>query len=628
VKTSEAQSIHAPGPEGGTQSTTNLVYLDRAAWARITRAADDIEFLNGWLALQCRTVSYVQRGVIVLGEPDSGQYTPAAFWPERSSPTQLLGRAASMAVERRQGIVLRDPDAAAVAIGYPFLVDERLHGLIAVEVSRAGDVELQVLMRQLQWGSGWIEGWIRRRNAQNDRAAVDRLKLALEAVSISIEQPGFQAAALATMTELACRLRCHRVSFGLKRKGRTEVAAISHSTNPARRSALSLALAAAMDEALDQRATITFPNLTPQTLMAETAHRALCDFDRIKPQQIITVPVIDRGGSRAALVFEFAEPVSAAGQRLELVECVTHLVGPTLLRAYDEERPLPIKAMGAIRQQIGRFVGSEYIGRKLAAVVVVAIISFFSFFTITFTVSSDARLEGLVQRIAAAPFAGFLAEALVRPGDNVKEGAVLARLDQRDLALERHAWLMRREQHLKEQQRAVAEHKLAAVKVLDAQIAEAAAQIGLLDQKIERSEIRAPFDAYVIDGDHSQALGRAIQQGDPLFTLAPLDAYRIVIEVDERDVVYVKKGQRGELLLAALPNKPLAFTVTRVSPVTIAAKGRNAFRVEAQLDQAATSLRPGMEGVARTQAEPQLLAWIWTRRLIDWARLQFWRWWP
>jgi hypothetical protein len=90
----------------------------------------------------------------------------------------------------------------------------------------------------------------------------------------------------------------------------------------------------------------------------------------------------------------------------------------------------------------------------------------------------------------------------------------------------------------------------------------------------------------------------------------------------------VKKGQRGELLLAALPNKPLAFTVTRVSPVTIAAKGRNAFRVEAQLDQAATSLRPGMEGVARTQAEPQLLAWIWTRRLIDWARLQFWRWWP
>jgi multidrug resistance efflux pump len=628
VKTSEAQTRPEPSPEGGTQSTTNLVYLDRAAWSRISRASDDAEFLNGWLALQCRTVAYVQRGVVVLGEPDGGQYTPAAFWPERSSPTQLLGRAASMAVERRQGVVIRAPDAAIVAVAYPFLVDERLHGLIAVELSRAGDVELQVSLRQLQWGSGWIEGWIRRRNAQSDRTALDRLKLALEAVSISIEQPGFKAAALATMTELACRLGCHRVSFGIKRYGRTGVAAVSHSTNLARRSALSLALSAAMDEAVDQHASITFPNPTPQSLMLETAHRALSEFDRMKPQQIITVPVTDRGGIRAALTFEFADTASAVGQRLELAECVAHLVGPTLLRAYDEERPLPIKAMAAAREQIGRFVGSEYVGRKLVAAVALATVLFFSFFAMTFNVPSDARLEGFVQRVAAAPFAGFLAEALVRPGDKVQEGAVLARLDQRDLALERHAWLMRREQHLKEQQRAVAERKLAAVRVLDAQIAEASAQIGLLDQKIERTEIKAPFAAHVIDGDHSQALGRAVQQGDVLFTLAPLDAYRIVIEVDERDIVYVKKGQRGELLLTAMPNKPLPFSVTRLSPVTVAAKGRNAFRVEAQLDEAATALRPGMEGVARIQTDPQLLVWIWTRRLIDWARLQIWHWWP
>jgi multidrug resistance efflux pump len=628
VKTSEAQSRHEPSPEGGTQPTTNLVYLDRAAWSRITRASDDAEFLNGWLALQCRTVSNVQRGVVVLGEPDGGQYTPAAFWPERSSPTPLLGQAAGMAVERRQGVVIRAPDAAIVAVAYPFLVDERLHGLIAVELSRAGDVELQVSLRQLQWGSGWIEGWIRRRNAQSDRAALDRLKLALEAVSISIEQPGFKAAALATMTELACRLGCHRVSFGIKRNGRAEVAAVSYSATLARRSALSLALSAVMDEALDQHASITFPNPNPQALMMETAHRALSEFDRMKPQQLITVPVTDRGGIRAALVFEFADTASAVGQRLELAECVAHLVGPTLLRTYDEERPLPIKAMAAAREQISRFAGSEYVGRKLVAAVAVATVLFFSFFAITFRVASDARLEGFVQRVAAAPFAGFLAEALVRPGDKVKEGAVLARLDKRDLALERHAWLMRREQHLKEQQRAVAEYKLAAVRVLDAQIAEAGAQIGLLDQKIERTEIRAPFDAHVIEGDHSQALGRAVQQGDVLFTLAPLDAYRIVIEVDERDIVYVKKGQRGELLLTALPNKPLPFSVTRLSPVTVAAKGRNAFRVEAQLDEAATALRPGMEGVARIQTDPQLLIWIWTRRLIDWARLQFWHWWP
>jgi Barrel-sandwich domain of CusB or HlyD membrane-fusion len=597
VKTSEAQSRHEEPPDGGAQSATNLAYLDRTAWSRIARATDDGEFLNGWLALQCRMGTSVQRGVVVLGEPDGGQYSPAAFWPERSAPTPLLGRAASMAVERRQGVVIRDPDAAGTAVAYPFLVDERLYGLIAVELGRADDIELQVLLRQLQWGSAWIEGWVRRRAAGKDRAAVDRLKLVLDAVSISLEQPNFKAAALATMTELACRLTCHRVSFGLRRHGRIEVAAVSHSTNLARRSELSLALAAAMDEAVDQRATVVFPNPDPQVLMLETAHRSLAELDRVKPQQLITVPVNDHGGSRAAIAFEFAEPAAEGAQRRELAECVAQLVGPALLRAYDEQRPLPVKAVLAGRQQVGRLLGFEHPGRKVAIAVVAAVTCFFSIFTTVFTISSDARLEGLVQRTAAAPFAGFLAEALARPGDRVAQGAVLARLDQRDLALERHAWMMRREQFLKEQQRSIAEHKLAAVKVLDAQIAEATAQIGLLEQKIERTEIKAPFDAQVIDGDHSQALGRSVQQGDALFTLAPLDSYRIVIEVDERDIAHVKKGQRGALLLAALPNEPLPFTITRLLPVTIAAKGRNAFRGEHAIRKISCELTPAGSGL-------------------------------
>ena len=56
--------------------------------------------------------------------------------------------------------------------------------------------------------------------------------------------------------------------------------------------------------------------------------------------------------------------------------------------------------------------------------------------------------------------------------------------------------------------------------------------------------LRAPFAAIVIEGDHSQAVGRSVEQGEPLFTLAPLDSYRIVIEVDERDIAYVGRGRR------------------------------------------------------------------------------------
>jgi multidrug resistance efflux pump len=188
--------------------------------------------------------------------------------------------------------------------------------------------------------------------------------------------------------------------------------------------------------------------------------------------------------------------------------------------------------------------------------------------------------------------------------------------------------MMRREQYQKEQQRVLSEHKASAVKVLEAQADEAAAQAALLSDKIERTKIRAPIAGLVIEGDHSQSLGRAVQQGESLFTIAPLASYRVVIEVEESDVVHIEAGQSGSLLLTGLPMSAIPFKVTRVTPTTISSKGRNAFRVEAELLDTPQALRPGMEGIAKIEAGRNLLVWIWSRRLLDWARLQIWSWWP
>jgi multidrug resistance efflux pump len=634
MRTEEAHSASELSLEGDKQfgQPTNLAFIDRSAWIRLSRPADEAEFLSGWLALQCRTASSVQVGVLILGEPDSGQFAPAAFWPERAQASPLIGQAANSAIKRRQGVVLRDPDASGsasrVAIAYPFLFDDQLHGLVAVETLGGGDIELQVTMRQLQWGSTWIEAFVRRKQALADRRAIDQLKIVLDTTTISLEHSGFGAAALAATTHLARALDCNRVSFGLRHNRRSRIVAVSETAGLADRSALVAALAAAADEALDQRTMIVSPPADPNVLCLDYAHRTLARLDGAARGEIITVPVAEPDGASGALIFEFAEPPSPRECRIDLVNSIAVVVGPALLRAYAEERPLPAKLATAARRRLVGSSNPALIRRLAIAAAALAAAVFLAAFQIVFAVPGDAHLEGLVQRTAAAPFNGFLAEALVRPGDRVAADAVLARLEKRDLELEQHAWLMRREQFLKEQQRALSEHKLAAARVLEAQLQEAGAQIALLDVKISRSTIRAPFDAIVIDGDHSQAVGRSVQQGEPLFTLAPLDSFRIVIEVDERDIAYVEVAQKGRLLLAAMPSADLPFTVTKVSPVTVATKGRNAFRVEAALDTTTIALQPGMEGVAKIDTSKQLAVWIWTRRLIDWIRLQLWMLWP
>jgi hypothetical protein len=113
-----------------------------------------------------------------------------------------------------------------------------------------------------------------------------------------------------------------------------------------------------------------------------------------------------------------------------------------------------------------------------------------------------------------------------------------------------------------------------------------------------------------------------------LFEVAPLDGYRIVLRVDERDIAHVELGQRGELAVTAMPGELFPFTVTSIVPVNVAQEGRNLFRVEARLEGDAGRLRPGMAGVGKIHVEERKLVWIWTRSLTDWVRLKLWSWLP
>ena len=45
-----------------------------------------------------------------------------------------------------------------------------------------------------------------------------------------------------------------------------------------------------------------------------------------------------------------------------------------------------------------------------------------------------------------------------------------------------------------------------------------------------------------------------MERGKPLFEIAPLNSYRLVVQVDERDVRYVAIGQSGAVAFAEIPD--------------------------------------------------------------------------
>ncbi len=577
-----------------------------------------------WLTRQCELIRGVTRGVAVLATPSSLSGAVAARWPEREGSASDLMAAANAALTERREVVQGQPPREGSPLGrclvaVPLSVGP-LVGAVAVEVDDAKESELGPVVDLLRLGTGWLAVLAGR------EAATARLESAFEFVAVALEHGSFEKAAPALATELATRFACERVSIGLTHKAGIRVEALSHSAVFDAKAQLIRDLGAAMDEAADQDALVVHP------APAGAPTRIVREHESLTRQHgtgaALTVPMASDGEIVGAVRYERPEGSDFDAATLELCDDVVALLGPVLeLQRAAGASPLE-RARERARARLDELLGPDHPTLKLVAVCLLGMLLFLTFATGDYRVTAEATLEGRVQRAIVAGLNGYIAEANARAGDLVSRGQVLGKLDDRDLLLERRKWVGRRDQLRREYREALAEHDRAQVNIIRAKIAQAAAQLELLEENLLRTRLVAPFNGIVVRGDLSQSLGSPIERGDVLFEVAPLDGYRIILEVDERDISDAAAGQRGWLTLSALPGEPLPLVVERVTPVAAARDGRNYFRVEANLDGPTPALRPGMEGVAKFDVDRRRLIWIWTHSLVDWVRLWVWAWLP
>ena len=434
----------------------------------------------------------------------------------------------------------------------------------------------------------------------------------------------FDEAATAFATELALRLGFDRVSIGLVESGQVVVKAISHSADVLAKYEAHRAIASAMDEAIEQAAVLTSADTAGKIPRILQAHKALA---RATGNQICTIPLANNHEIFGAITFERVSTEKLEQEDIDACETIVSLLGPLVLLRWNEERPWYSRLM---KSSIGHAKRGYLLRRFFFKTVLYATLVGFVvllFIPVVHNVNAPARLEGLVQRALVAPEAGFLEKSYVRPGDRVKEGQLLAELSDQELQLEKRKWESELAQHENAYGASLAEADRVQLVINQSKADEARSQLELTEHKIARSKIIAPFDGIVIKGDLRQLLGTPVQRGEVLLTVAPVSAYRLMIEVDERDVAFVQAKQRGRVALVSLPDKTLAFEVLRITPVAAIKEGRNYFDVEATLiNQQQTFLRPGLEGVAKINAGNKPFIWIWTHRVLDSVRLALWNW--
>ena len=190
-------------------------------------------------------------------------------------------------------------------------------------------------------------------------------------------------------------------------------------------------------------------------------------------------------------------------------------------------------------------VGAGHLGRKLATGRVAALSSS-AFSPGAYRVAANGQVEGLVRRAVVAPStassrpAGAGRRLGARPGDLLAD-------PRRSRPRARAAEMGHRAPaaHLRIRQGAGVRQP-AQIDAIRSQIDQAEAQINLIDEQLARTKLTAPFDGLVVSGDLSQSIGAAVQRGEVLFEIAPLEDYRVILESTNARSATSQSGQRGD----------------------------------------------------------------------------------
>lgn len=211
--------------------------------------------------------------------------------------------------------------------------------------------------------------------------------------------------------------------------------------------------------------------------------------------------------------------------------------------------------------------------------------------------SGTATLEADREADVVAKTSGVLLKLVVEEGDTVRQGQVLARLDDSTTKLnfaKTEATLRKLEADYRRADEMFAK-KLLSLEEHDRikfDLDNQRAAHDLTRLELSYTAVIAPIDGVI--GKRMVKEGNLIQLNQPLFHIVDFDPLLGVLNVPERELNTLKPEQSVSMTVDALPGRTFRGKIDRISPVVEAASGT--FRVTCTFKPEPNSLKPGMFG--------------------------------
>jgi hypothetical protein len=243
------------------------------------------------------------------------------------------------------------------------------------------------------------------------------------------------------------------------------------------------------------------------------------------------------------------------------------------------------------------------------------------------SVVASADIVPSQPNIVRAPMNGVVDKILVKPNELVAADQEIVHLDSRELEQKLEAArqtyaVSRAELRMAQQQSFRDERRKAALAVLEGKQAQAKLDVDYLQQQLERTVLRAPYDGVAIFDSQGDWIGKPLSLGESIMTIADPNDTALDIRLPLQDAIDLEIGSHVLLFLNSDPSNPIKATLESMAyKATPTQEGQYALRLKAKFEQKDERIRLGKKGLAKLYGENTTVFYYLFRKPISALRI-------
>jgi RND family efflux transporter MFP subunit len=359
---------------------------------------------------------------------------------------------------------------------------------------------------------------------------------------------------------------------------------------------------------------------------AETRARFTEYFAQTGMCSFYALPLIDDQGRLGVLAFESSDPDFLTNAHLEIIKVLAGQATVALRNAALYREVPFINILEPLFQKKKRFMAMEKHRRAAIAALAAAILLFLLFCPMPMRVSGDATVAAAHTAQVQSEVDGMVKKVYVHEGEAVKQGAVLAELEDWNYRADLATAQAKYGEAATAVNRALSRNDGTQAGTEQVQAEYWKSELARAREQLDRTILRAPLDGVVTTPHVENFAGRRLAHGDTFAEIMDSSSLSVDVAVPEDDASLIRVGQRTSVKLESYPIRTFTGTVTVVAPRSEMASEKRVFFARVNMSNRDGTIRSGMQGQGKIAVGWHPAGYVFFRGTAMWLWTKLWYW--